>query len=158
MNLGSNKAHPIGETVPTAFGEAFSYYSQADPLVLEEGQFEIRIFYVSLRTSPDPSNVTRVTLHFRFDTNEMWIGSLSVATPFRLIGLGRQLVEAAETIARAIGIPSVKVYPFTSARSFWEKMGYCPHRCTARVLSKDVHIDQLVKQQTRRTLYEMVQY
>ena len=145
MNLRSSTAQPIGETVRTAFGEAFSYYSEADPLVVEEGKFEIRISYVSLRTSPDPSNVTCVTLHFRFDANEMWIGSLSVAIPFRSNGLGRQLVEAAETIARAIEIPSVMVYPFTSARSFWEKMGYCPHCWRARVLSKIVHVDQLVK-------------
>lgn len=77
-------------------------------------------------------------LSLRLDIREMWIASLHVAVPFRSMGLGRQLVQAAEAIARAVGIAVVNVLPLYTSDPFWLKLGYRPHPCTVRVLCKQV--------------------
>ncbi len=77
-------------------------------------------------------------LSLRLDIREMWIASLHVAVALRSVGLGRQLVQAAEAIARAAGVTVVNVLPLYSSDPFWVKMGYRPHPCTVRVLCKQV--------------------
>jgi GNAT superfamily N-acetyltransferase len=72
------------------------------------------------------------------DAGEMWIASLRVAAPFRLQGLGRELVTASERIARDMGIGIIKVFPFPASEPFWRKMDYEPDPRAARVLLKDL--------------------
>lgn len=79
---------------------------------------------------------TRISFNLRFDTNEMWIGFLHVALPLRSVGLGRQLVRAAEESGRTLGMNAVCVFPLRSAQSYWLQLGYRPHQYTAKVLSR----------------------
>ena len=120
------------------FGDLFARVDQVHRLVVEQERCQIRMANIAARTSPDARDVTSVELGFQSDRNEMWISSLSVPTPFRSIGLGRQLVQAAENVARQMGVRIINVFPLTSARSFWDKMGYRPHPRTARVVWKRV--------------------
>ena len=129
----------IEDVVHCVFRKVISCYSSDDTLVLEKVNQNIRIVYSSERTSVLPSDPTGMELNFFLDTEEMWISSLHVSVPFRSTGLGRQLVHAAEVFARTIGIKIINVLPIYSSQSFWLKMGYKPHRCTARVLHKSVN-------------------
>jgi N-acetylglutamate synthase-like GNAT family acetyltransferase len=90
--------------------------------------------------SPDPQDITQVNLSFDFDTCELWISWLSVSTQLRLSGVGSQLVNVAETIARVIGIQIICVFPLVSTNTFWEKMGYVPYRRATRVLCKQLNL------------------
>lgn len=119
-----------------------SCFSDDDTLVLTKAHRSVRIIYSSARASVAPSDLTEMELRLRHGTEEMWIGSLHVAVPFRRMGLGRQLVEAAEEIARAAGVAVINVFPLYSSRSFWLKMGYRSHLATSGVLSKYVNSSQ----------------
>lgn len=141
MSSDADSLCEIRENARAIFGRLFSGFCQDDALVVEERHWGMRVEFVSSRTSLDPGDVTCIELCFPATAGEMWIASLRVATPLRLTGLGRQLVEVAETVARELGVPTVHVYPFLSARSFWERMQYRSHRYTARVLSKDLTVE-----------------
>lgn len=129
----------IEDIVHHVFGKVVSCFSNDDTLVIEKVHQNIRIVYSSKRASSQPPDLTWMELHLCLDTEEMWIGSLRVAVPFRLIGIGRQLVKAAEEVASAIEFGTINVLPIRSSQSFWLKMGYRSHRCTAHVLSKSVN-------------------
>jgi len=142
VNAISSAAKPEGadcdvqEAVRIVFGRVLSCFSEEDSLVAERQQHGIRVAYTPGSASPDPRDPTVLRFSFCCETNEMWIGSLSVAAPFRSSGLGCELVQVAEETARRMGIRTVNVFPYVSVASFWEKMGYQPHPCTARVLTK----------------------
>lgn len=129
----------IEDVVHCVFRKVISCYSSDDTLVLEKVNQNIRIVYSSERTSVLPSDPTGMELKLCLDTEEMWVSSLHVAVPFQSIGFGRQLVHAAEEFALTIGIKIINVLPIHSSQSFWLKMGYRSHSCTARVLSKTVN-------------------
>ncbi len=139
MQSSTGAVREIWETSRAAFGEAIPNFSPADQLVVEEGRHRLKLTYVSPRTSPDPNDITRIELCFHFDSREMWISSLTVATRLRLGGVGSRLVKVAETIARATGVQNISVFPLARARSFWKKMGYAPHLRAARVLCKELN-------------------
>ena len=129
----------IEDVVHCMLRKVVSCYSIDDSLVIEKVNQNILIVYSSKETSSQPSDLTGMELNLCLDTEEMWIGSLRVAVPFRSIGIGRHLVKTAEEVARAIEFGTINVLPIHSTQSFWLKMGYRTHRSTARVLSKSVH-------------------
>ena len=137
--MNTDTLSDIEDVVHCVFRKVISCYSSDDTLVLEKVNQNIQIVYSSKRASVLPSDLTGMELHRSLDAKEIWISSLHVAVPFQSIGLGRQLVHAAEEFARTIGIKIINVLPIHSSQSFWLKMGYKPHRCTARVLSKSVN-------------------
>ncbi len=114
MQPSTETVREMWETARTIFDEAFPHFSPADQLVVEEGTHRLKLTYVSTRTSPDPQDITRVELCFHFDSREMWISWLTVSTRLRLSGVGSRLVKVAETIARATGVQSIRVFPLLS--------------------------------------------
>jgi len=74
------------------------------------------------------------------DSSEAWIANLQVAASYRSQGLGRELVQVAQAIAGAMGIPVVNVFPLPSSLDFWRKMGYTPTPCMTRVLRRDLSV------------------
>jgi len=134
-------AQDVEGVVRSAFARTLSCYGSEDSLILDRVSEAVKIAYCSSRASAGPSDQTKMEIGCSFDTGEMWIGSLRVAVPFRSTGLGRELVNAAEEIARSTGMTIVSVLPFDLARPFWLKMGYQPHRCTSRALSKRVNAE-----------------
>jgi len=141
MTWATDAVGGVQKTVRTIFADVFSCFKPDDQLVVEHVRGQIRIVYVAASTSRDLRDVTAVELLFGFDPNEMWIASLTISSPFRSIGLGRQLVRTAERIARAMKIQVICVFPLTWARPFWKKIGYRPRRGTTRVLWKDIRAD-----------------
>lgn len=126
----------IEDIARTVLRKAFHFYHDEDTLVLEIAEQSVRIAYSASQVSESPTDLTGIRLSLWFDVQELWIGDLFVSVPFRSKGLGRQLVQAAEMIAHETGIEVVHVFPIHSSQSFWLKLGYVPHRYTARVLSK----------------------
>ena len=96
----------------------------------------VRLSYVSEKTSSGCDDFTGVQLIFDPDKNVMWIRDLRVASVSRSCGLGRQLVHAAERLARKVGVRTINLMPLTSARRFWQKMGYTQHPRVTRILTK----------------------
>ncbi len=137
--MNAYAASEIENVVHRVFRNVVSCFNSDDTLVIGKVNQNIRIVYSSERTSVLPSDLTGMELHFSLDTKEMWISSLRVAVPFQSIGLGRQLVFAAEEVARVTGVATMNVLPVNASQSFWLKMGYRSHRCTARVLSKSIN-------------------
>ena len=125
--------------VKCAFRKMFSCFSSDDTIVYEKVHRNVRIVYYSKILSISPSDLTCIELNFCLDTEDMWIGLLHVAKPFRSVGLGSQLVRAAEEVAHLMGLRNINVFPLHHTESFWLKMGYRPHYRTARVLSKYVN-------------------
>ncbi len=115
-----------------------SCFDEDDRLLVDVGLDHIRVAYVSAQASGGPCDCTCMQCQIYLDAGEMWIARLRVAAPFRLQGLGRQLVTASERIAREMGIRIIKVSPFPASEPFWRKMGYEPDARTARVLLKDL--------------------
>jgi GNAT superfamily N-acetyltransferase len=96
----------------------------------------VEINYVASGVSALQGESTSMDLQCHNDCLEMWIRQLEVATPFRLQGLGTDLVSVAESIAAGLGMRKVHVLPLSHARQFWRKLGYVPEEKTARVLVK----------------------
>ena len=128
----------VGDAVRRVLRRTLSCFSDEDVLAVWEGRANVRIAYSPLQASGGPGERTTMRLSLRRDTDDLWISSLHVAVPFRSMGLGRQLVQAAEAIARAAGVTLVSVFPLYSSHAFWLKMGYRPMGCTSRVLSRQV--------------------
>ena len=129
----------IEEVVHCVFRNLVSCFSSDDTLFIEKINQNIRIVYSSKRASVLPSDLTGMELHLSLDAREIWISSLHVAVPFRSTGIGRQLVHAAEEVTRVIEFETINVLPVNASQSFWLKMGFRSHRCTARVLFKPVN-------------------
>jgi GNAT superfamily N-acetyltransferase len=108
----------------------------SDGLQVEREIVAVQINYVASGVSIPRGEVTTLNLRCHFDSLDMWIRELHVASPFRLRGLGTNLVTAAESIAATLGMRAVHVLPLSPAREFWCKLGYVPQGRTARVLVK----------------------
>jgi len=119
-----------------ALTEHFEPVCAGDHLHLEWRTTALQINYIASLVSTPPGDVTSLDLRCHWECREMWIRELRVATPFRLQGLGSNLVTAAESIAVALGMSVVHTLPLTPARRFWSKLGYVPQRRTARVVIK----------------------
>jgi GNAT superfamily N-acetyltransferase len=107
-----------------------------DELDVQCATAAVQINYVAAGASTSSGEVTSLELWCHFDGLEMWIRQVRVAAPYRLRGLGTELVTAAESIASALGMRAVRVLPLPPARRFWSKLGYVPQGRTARVLVK----------------------
>lgn len=143
--MNSYTALEIEDIVHYVFSNVVSCFSSDDTLFVEKVNNNIRVVYFLKRASVLPSDLTGMELKLSLKTREMWISSLHVAVPFRSKGFGRQLVHAAEEVARVTEFETINVLPILSSQSFWSKMGFRSHRCTARVLSKSMnprHHDQ----------------
>jgi GNAT superfamily N-acetyltransferase len=66
----------------------------------------------------------------------IWIRDLRVAKAFRCRGLGRQLVRAAESLGRELGVSEMLLLPLSHAVDFWHRMGYRAAPDMSRVLAK----------------------
>ena len=128
----------VGTVVRSILRGTLSCFDEGDMLSVGQGPDDLRVAYVSSQASGGPSHCTCMQCQIHFDAGEMWIASLRVAAPFRLQGLGRQLVTASERIAREMGIQIIRVFPFLPSEPFWRKMGYEPDPRAARVLLKDL--------------------
>jgi len=136
MTLKTETVSDIYQTVHGILSAGFFWFDQDDPLVVECGVPQVRVFYVSTRASPGSGDTTFLDCRLNFDSREMWVGSIQVAASYRRQGLGQQLVQTAEDIAHAMEIGVVNVFPLTCSEHFWLKMGYTPRPRTARVLWK----------------------
>lgn len=119
--------------------ESTACYCERDRLDVDELLRMVCLSYVSGQASNGSDDLTRVQLTFHHDKNVMWIRNLRVASVSRLHGLGRQLVWAAERLARTVGICRINLMPLmplSPARPFWEKLGYAPHPRMRKVLTK----------------------
>jgi len=116
--------------------ESVACYQEADRLDVDELLRTVQLSYVSGKASNSHEDFTGVQLTFHPDKNVMWIRDLRVASMSRSRGLGRQLVHAAEHLAREVGVRRINLMPLTPARTFWEKLGYAPHPRVTRVLTK----------------------
>lgn len=126
----------IETEVKNVFRKEISCFRDDDITIRNEANRVVHIKYNSQPLSTSPYNSTEIDLYFCLDTKYMWISSLHVAASFRSIGIGRQLVHAAEETARSMDFKNICVFPLQSSKSFWEKLGYRVHYCTYRALSK----------------------
>lgn len=138
VNVDTDTASDIERIVQHVYRKEIPFSHSGDTVVVEKMHQNVEIVYSSRQTSAAPSDPTVIKLRLRLEVREMWIGDLHISMPFRTSGLGRQLVAAAEEVARATGMGTVNVFPLRAAWDFWLKMGYRPHHCMARVLSKSV--------------------
>ena len=129
----------IDTKVKSVFRKEIFCFRDDDIAVYNKDQRVVHIKYLSQPLSPSQCNHTDIDLCLCRDTKNVWISSLHVAASFRLIGIGRKLVHAAEEIARSMDFEKMCVYPLQSSRSFWEKLGYRTHYCTHRALSKTLN-------------------
>ena len=121
------------------FRKEVSFSSNNDILIYEKVHRNVKIIYYLKLVSVPPSDLSGIELNLCLDTGEIWIGALHVSASFRSNGIGRQLVRAAEEVARSIDFKNINIFPLKPSQSFWLKMGFQPHHCTVRVLSKSLN-------------------
>lgn len=121
----------------SAFAEHVRLYDDGDQIIVDVELRQLRFVYVNFRASRQSGSDTFIECHVAKSCEQMWISRLQVSDPLRRQGLGREMVEAAEATARAIGVPVIKVYPLIGAAGFWEQLGYTPDQRFARVQQKD---------------------
>jgi len=130
----------IGQTVRAIFDDRFSWFHDEDPLVVERGIRQVRIFYTCQRASRGAPDTTFLECRLDLDSSETWIANLQVTASYRSQGLGRELVQVAEAITGRMGIRVVNVFPMPSSLDFWRKMGYTPRPCMTRVLRRKLSV------------------
>jgi GNAT superfamily N-acetyltransferase len=128
----------ILKVVRTTLCDTFSWFDKDDPLVVEQHVGQVYLFYSCLRASRGDQATTLLECRFNLDASEGWIGRLQVSSVFRLQGLGRELVLAAERISTLMDMREINIFPLVAAVDFWRKMGYTWKPRTARVLCKKV--------------------
>lgn len=126
----------IEDLVRLVFAAELPFPRVQDGLDVTIGERSVRVAYSSFESSDAPSDRIAIRLHLRLDVGELWISDLHVAKPLRLQGVGRRLVRAAEIVASETRMDVVNLFPLRSSGPFWARLGYVPHRFTARVLSK----------------------
>ena len=136
LNLSAESE--ILHVVRTVLGDTFSWFDKDDPLVVEQHVRQVYLFYSCLRASGGDQATTLLECRFNLDASEVWIGRLQVSSVFRLQGLGRELVLAAERISTLLEMREINIFPLVAAMDFWWKMGYRWKPRTARVLCKKV--------------------
>ena len=90
-------------------GDTFSWFDNDDLLLVEQRVRQVRVFYACCRASRGNQDTTFLDGRFELDASEAWIGRLQVSTKYRLQGLGRELVLAAERISSAIEMREIKI-------------------------------------------------
>ncbi len=128
----------ILNVVRTTLCDTFSWFDKDDRLVVEQHARQVYLFYSCLRASRGDQATTILECRFNLDASEVWIGRLQVSSVFRLQGLGRELVLAAERISTLMEMREINIFPLVAAVDFWRKMGYKWKPRTARVLCKRV--------------------
>jgi len=151
--VSANTASDIDKALRNVLSRELPFFCSDDALTVGKTSHDVQLAYCSSRTSASPTDPTAMELRIQFDVRQMWIGDLRVSGPFRAAGLGRRLVRAAEQIARATGMAEVNVFPLASSPGFWSKMGYTPHRHTARVLTKSMDLDCQAQPSALRDYY-----
>ena len=141
MKINIDTVSDMENTMKWILRKMVPYFSSDDTFVYEKVHRNVKIVYYSKLLSDIPFDLTGIELYFCLDTKDMWIGFIHVAFPLRSIGIGRQLVCTAEEVARSMDFRNIKVFPLQSSKSFWLKMGYRPHCCTNRALSKYLNND-----------------
>ena len=139
MKINIDTVPDMENTVKWIFRKMVPYFNSDDTFICEKVHRNVKIVYYSKLVSVPPSDLTGIELYLCLDTGEIWIGALHVAVSFRSIGLGLQLVHAAEEVARSMDFRNINVFPLQLSRSFWLKMGYRTHCCTNRALSKSLN-------------------
>ena len=124
-----------------AFAEHVRLYDEQDQIIVRAERHELRLVYLSIRASRQSSSATFIRCGVDSELRQMWINSLQVSDALRRQGVGREMVEATEATARAVGISSVKVYPLVDAAAFWETLGYTADTSRSRVLHKEMTFD-----------------
>ena len=140
MKLCAYTVSEMRETVRAIFDDRFCWFHDEDPLVVEQGIRQVRIFYACMRASRGAPDTTFLECRLDFDFGETWIANLQVTASYRSQGLGRKLVQVAEAIANGMGIRVVNVFPLPSSLDFWWKMGYTPRPCMTRVLRRELSV------------------
>ena len=126
----------IEDVVRLAFATQLPFSHRRDDLVVEISEKGVQVAYSSFELSDPPAELTTIKLRLRLDANELWIAEIAVAKPFRLQGVRRRLVQAAEIVACETRMDVVNLFPLRSSGPFWAKLGYVPHEFAAKVLSK----------------------
>jgi GNAT superfamily N-acetyltransferase len=132
----------IRQTVRAILCDGFSWFNDQDQLVVERRIHQVRIYCKCARASQGCLDTTFLECVLDFDASGMWIGNLHVAAAYRQQGLGRALVHVAESIAGAMTMRDINVFPLQGSQSFWSKMGYTPKPTMTRVLCKDVFAER----------------
>lgn len=120
------------------FRRTVSCSSDGDEVNVDSRRDGLCLVYTSVQASHGARDVTRLRCLLDFESGQMWVDDLRVASRLRSKGIGRQLVAAAETIAGDLGLRTLNAFPLIAARRFWTKMGYTSHPKTARVVKKDL--------------------
>lgn len=108
----------IRETVRAVFDDRFSWFHDEDPLVVEQGIRQVRIFYACMRASRGAPDTTFLECRLDLDSSEAWIANLQGAAACRGQGIGRELVQVAQAVAGRMGIPVVNVFPLPTSLDF----------------------------------------
>ena len=138
MNSGAFSVSDIRQTVRKVLCDGFSWFNDEDQLVVEQQIRQVRVFYACVQASRGCPDASFLECRLDFDSSEMWIGNLQVAQAYRLRGLGRELVQVAETIAAATQRREINVFPLPSSLDFWRKLGYTKKPRATRVLCNSV--------------------
>lgn len=134
------RIHPteLESAARIAFAKHVTVYHGDDEIIVRVEKDHLRLVYVSVRASRRAGSATMIQCRLEHARNELWVNSLQVNQTLRRQGFGRELAEAAEATAGAIGLGSIRVYPITNAVGFWKSLGYRSDPRMARVLRKDL--------------------
>ena len=121
-----------------AFAEHVRLYDKQDQIIVHVEPHQLRLVYVSIRASRQSGSATFIQCGVDDECRKMWIHSLQVSDALRRQGVGREMVEATEATARAIGISSIRAHPLLGAVAFWSSLGYTPDEHMSHVLQKEL--------------------
>ncbi len=136
-NLTVVETHSLDEIVAHTFRAFVSGLINTEKITIDNTFNRIRVVY-STSTQPSQLEFTRIQVTIHKQSKEAWIGDLLVDPDRRFTGIGTRLVEAAESLALAMDVAIVNVWPLHQSSGFWRKMGYRPHKSMSRALSKAV--------------------
>jgi GNAT superfamily N-acetyltransferase len=128
----------LADVTRIAFARHFRLFDQRDRISIDPSPAQIRLQYLSSRTSAISDSATCIQLRIDLHDDLMWIHNVQVAPALRGQGLGRELVTASERLVSPMGISLIRVYPLISAVGFWESLSYKPVAHISRVLQKRI--------------------
>ncbi|REK17583.1 MAG: GNAT family N-acetyltransferase [Planctomycetota bacterium] len=125
------------ESVEATFRSFLPKSITQDSALVESQAGHTRVAYEAALVG---EGIERARIHLAVPENEdtAWIEDLFVSPEFRQQGIGRQLVRAAEALVFRWNALAVNVWPLQGSHGFWEKLGYQPHECICRVMTKSV--------------------
>jgi GNAT superfamily N-acetyltransferase len=136
--LTKSPARRLETTARSAFADHVRVYDSEDQVIVHVEPEHLRLVYLSVRASRQANSATFIQCRIDHSGSQMWITSLQVCDSLRRQGLGREMVDACEATAKAIGMESIRVYPLTGVAEFWESLGYQPDSRMSRVLRKEI--------------------